>query len=229
MALGEYVEIARAESERGEVVVRESQGDGPTGLELRVNGIFVMDTIETSSETALAHEALRRLDEPSRVLIGGLGLGFTLAAVLADSRVEQCTVVEIEEALVGWMRDGTISHGPGLLADGRLTITVADVAVALSEARPASYDLVLLDVDNGPGYLVYDANAALYRRPFLESCRRAVDAGGVLVIWSADEASELFEAMEAVFGNCRAHSCEVELQDRQEHYWLYVSRVRSVS
>ncbi|CUR55174.1 putative spermidine synthetase [metagenome] len=229
MEPGEYVEIARAESERGEVVVRERQGDGPAGLELRVNGIFVMDTVETSSETALAHQALRLVEEPSRVLIGGLGLGFTLDAVLGDPRVEHCTVVEIEDSLVRWMRDGTIPHGPGLLADDRLTLTVADVAIALVEARPESYDLVLLDVDNGPGYLVYDANAALYRVPFLESCRQAVAPGGVLVIWSADEASELFAAMEGVFGNCRARACEVEVQDRHEHHWLYVSRVPSAS
>ncbi|MGD9957775.1 spermidine synthase [Nocardioides sp.] len=223
----EYAELARAESDRGDVVLRERAGDGPTALELRVNGIFVMDTVETSSETTLARQALRLLEEPRRVLIGGLGLGYTLSAVLADHRVEHCTVVEIEDALVGWMRDGTIGHGPAVLADARLSVTVADVAVALAETRPASYDLVVLDVDNGPGYLVYDANAALYREPFLATCRRVLDHEGVLAIWSADEAPELEAAMKGVFGNCRARSCEVELQDRQEHYWLYVSRVPS--
>ena len=79
------------------------------------------------------------------------------------------------------MRDGTIPHGPALLADERVTVVVADVAVALAEAAPASYDLVLLDVDNGPGYLVHDANAALYRAPFLETARAALRPGGVLV------------------------------------------------
>jgi spermidine synthase len=218
----DYTELARAESERGEIVLRE-RGE-PKAIELRVNGIFVMDTLEMSTERALAHQALRVLEDPDRVLVGGLGLGFTMHEVLADPRVEQCTVVEIEPALVDWMRDGTISHGPQMLADERLTITVADVAMALAEAAESSYDLVLLDVDNGPGYLVYDANAAIYREPFLQTCRRAVAPGGALVIWSADEAPELEAAMRNVFGNARARSCEVEHQDRAEHYWLYVAR-----
>lgn len=79
--------------------------------------------------------------------------------------------VEIEEALVGWMRDGTIAHGPGLLADRRVVVVMADIAIAPAEARPAAYDLILLDVDSGPGYLVHEANAALYAAPFLAEAR----------------------------------------------------------
>ncbi|MDN4171353.1 hypothetical protein QWY28_00190 [Nocardioides sp. SOB77] len=222
----EHVEVARAESERGELVLRERHPEqGPTSLELRVNGVFVMDTLETSTERALATAALALVEHPRAVVVGGLGLGFTMHEVLADSRVERCAVVEIEEALVGWMRDGTIPHGPALLADERVQLVVADVAVALAEARPATYDLVLLDVDNGPGYLVHDANAAIYREPFLRTARAALRPGGVLVVWSAAEAPDLEAAMAAAFGSARAHPHEVRLQEREEHYWLYAARV----
>ena len=109
----EYVEIARAESERGELVLRERRPeDGPGSLELRVNGVFVMDNVEVSTERALAREALALVDDPRAVLVGGLGLGFTMHEVLADSRVELCSVVEIEQALVDWMRDGTVPTVP---------------------------------------------------------------------------------------------------------------------
>ena len=109
----EYVELARAESERGELVLRQRRDDGAASvLELRANGVFVMDTAETTSEVALAAAALDLVDDPRDVLVGGIGLGFTMHAVLADPRVERCTVVEIEEALVGWMRDGTIQPRP---------------------------------------------------------------------------------------------------------------------
>ncbi|MDN4160147.1 hypothetical protein [Nocardioides abyssi] len=222
----EHVVVARAESERGELVLRERRSPhGPTSLELRANGVFVMDTLETSTERALAAAALVLVEHPRAVLVGGLGLGFTLHEVLADSRVERCAVVEIEEALVGWVRDGTVPHGPALLADERVQVVVADVAVALAEARPAAYDLVLLDVDNGPGYLVHDANAAIYREPFLATVRAVLRPGGVLVVWSAAEAPELAEAMAGVFGAAEAHPHAVRLQDRDEHYWLYVARV----
>jgi spermidine synthase len=224
----EYVEIARAESERGELVLRERRPEGaPTSLELRANGIFVMDTLETSTERALASAALELVEEPRAVVVGGLGLGFTMHEVLADSRVEKCAVVEIEDALVGWMRDGTVPHGPALLADQRVAVVVADIAVALAEARPSTYDLVLLDVDNGPGHLVHEANAALYDAPFLGAARDALRPGGALVVGSAAEAPELERAMGDVFGEAEARPLDVLLQDRDEHYWLYVARVRS--
>lgn len=222
----EYVEIARAETERGELVLRERRDNGaPTVLELRVNGVFVMDTLETGTERALAHEALALVDDPRTVLVGGLGLGFTLHEVLADPRVEAVTVVEIEQPLVDWMRDGTIAHGPKFLADGRVGIAVGDVAQVLAESPPDGYDLVLLDVDNGPGHLVHDANADLYRTPFLETLQRATR--GVAVIWSAAEAPELESAMRAVFGDVRALTYAVRLGERDERYWLYASTVPS--
>ncbi|RNL80877.1 spermidine synthase [Nocardioides marmorisolisilvae] len=219
----DHTELARAESPRGEVVLRErGQENGPRVQELRVNGVFVMDTLETTTERALATAALDLVENPRTVLVGGLGLGFTMHELLADPRVEACTVVEIEEAVVGWMRDGTIPHGPQFLADERLSIVVGDVAMALAEAADSAYDLVLLDVDNGPGYLVHDANEALYKEPFLTAAHRATRT--LLVIWSADEAPQLGAALEAVFGNAEATAFPVRLEDRSEHYWLYAAR-----
>ena len=119
------------------------------------------------------------------MVLGGLGLGYTMHELLADSRVEKCAVVEIEPALVEWLRAGLVPDGPALLADERVTVVVADIVVALAEAREASYDLVLLDVDNGPGYLVHAANAALYEPPALTDARRVLRPGGALVVWSA--------------------------------------------
>jgi spermidine synthase len=222
----EYVEVARAESDRGELVLRERREEGgPSFLELRANGVFVMDNAEFTSEEALASAALELVADPRQVLVGGLGLGFTLHRVLADLRVERCTVVEIEEALVGWMRDGTIAQGRSMIADERARLVVADVSVALAEAPAAAYDLVLLDVDNGPHFLVHESNAALYRRPFLEQARRVLRPGGALVIWSMDAAEELQETMSAVFDEVVARPQPVRLQERDEEYWLVVGRV----
>jgi spermidine synthase len=227
MAEVEYVEVARAESERGELVLRERRpaDGGPTSLELRANGVFVMDTVEVSTERAMARAALAVVEHPEAVVVGGLGLGYTMHEVLADFRVEKCAVAEIEPALVDWMRAGLVPDGPALLADERVSVVVADIAVALQEARAASYDLVLLDVDNGPGYLVHAANAALYEPPALTEARRVLRPGGALVVWSADEAPELEESLRTVFGAVEAQPHAVQLQDRDEHYWLYVARV----
>ena len=224
----EYAEVARAETERGELVLRSRRTESaPEVLELRANGVFVMDTAETASERALASAALDLVDSPATVLVGGLGLGFTMREVLDDPRVERCTVVEIEQSLVDWMRDGTIPHGPAMLADERLNVVVNDVALAFAEADEVAYDLVLLDVDNGPGYLVHDTNALLYRVPFLRDVRRVTRQA--LVIWSAATSAELEEALAEVFDEVRALPYDVRLGERSETYWLYVARVASAA
>jgi spermidine synthase len=222
----EFVEVARAESEHGELVLRERRENGaPAILELRANGVFVMDTAEHASERALATAALALVEEPRDVLVGGMGLGFTMHEVMADSRVQRCTVVEIEEALVGWMRDGTIPHGPTMLADERANPVIADVSVALPEADESSYDLVLLDVDNGPSFLVHESNARIYQKEFLQEVRRVLRPGGALVVWSMDVAPDLQSVLASVFDETDAQSQPVRLQDRDEEYWLLIGRV----
>lgn len=227
----EYTEVARADSPRGEVVLRQRRdrdaGPGAPGvLELRVNGVFVMDTLETSSERGLAAAALKQVAHPRQVVIGGLGLGFTMHEVLADHRVERLVVVEIEDALVQWMRDGTVPHGPSYLADDRVTVMNADIRLAMAEATVAAYDLILLDVDNGPGFLVHDDNEALYQAEFLGQAKEALRPGGALVIWSAAESPRLQAELQDVFGNVAAIPYDVTLQSREEHYWIYLARHR---
>ena len=226
----EYVEVARARSERGEVVLRRrpaphDAAGGTDALELRVNGVFVMDTAETSSETALARTALAQVASPRSVLVGGLGLGFTAHEVLSDSRVRHVVVAEIEGALVTWFRDGTIPHGPASCADGRLSITVADVQQVVAESSPQTFDLVVLDVDNGPDFLVFDANATIYESTFLHRVREVVRPGGAVAIWSSTESPRLVAAMTAVFGDCTSTENPVILQGREDVYWLHVGRV----
>ena len=223
----EYAEVARASSPRGDVVLRRrhdpERPDAPSVLELRVNGIFVMDTLESSSEVELARAALREAASPERVLVGGLGLGFTTHEVLADHRVRSVVVAELEDALVRWFRDGTIGHARSFLADGRLHLACASVQQVVAEARDASYDLVLLDVDNGPDFLVHDDNAAIYQAPFLHDVRRVLAPGGVAAVWSASRSAALEEALEAVFGHARTVRLPVTLQGRDEAYWLHLA------
>jgi spermidine synthase len=222
-------DVARATSDRGEVVLRRRHDpddpSAPAVLELRVNGVFVMDTQECSTEVELARATLAEVEHPARVLVGGLGLGFTAHEVLADRRVERLVVAELEEALVQWFRDGTIADAvPGPhLADERLVIACASVQQVVAEARDAAYDLVLLDVDNGPDFLVHEDNAEIYRADFLGEVARVLAPGGVAAVWSASRSSDLEQAMESVFGDARTVRLPVSLQGRDEAYWLHLA------
>lgn len=187
--------LGQAEGSAGEVVLRRrTEEDGTSAVELIVDGVFAMDDAEVSTERSLATEALRRCTgDRLEVLVGGLGLGWTAATALEDPRVAGVEVVELEPALVGWAAGGLL---PGLATplDGRLRLHVADVLDHLA-AGPDRWDAVLLDVDNGPGFLVHESNAALYRPAGLATALAALRPGGVLAIWSADPAPELVDRL----------------------------------
>lgn len=214
------IELARAESDRGEVVLRRRDDEA---LELRVNGVFVMDTAETSSERELADAALRLLD-PARLLVGGLGLGFTTAQLLTDARVRDVLVVEIEPAVVRWMREGTVPHGPHVLADSRVRVQVADVRQVVEAQPAASLDAILLDVDNGPDFLVLDTNMEVYQAEFLRRCLDRLRPAGVLLIWSSTRSKAFEEAVASVAGSWTVDTRQVDLAGRLETYSLYTAR-----
>lgn len=173
--------IARADTEHGEVALRR-RGDV---LELVVAGVFAMDTVDVTTEVELARSALAVHDAPARVLVGGLGLGFTVHQVLADPRVGRVDVVELAAPLVQWARDGVVPELAALEEDGRCRLWAADVADVLAEPRTdpphGPWDLVLLDVDNGPGFLLHEHNATLYAATGVHAAYRALAPGGRLV------------------------------------------------
>jgi spermidine synthase len=191
------VTVAREDTPHGEVALRR-RGEV---LELVVDGAFAMDTVDTSTERLLAETALAGVDRPRRVLDGGLGLGFTARAVLADPRVEHLDVVELAEPLVRWSRQALVPE-LARLEGPRCALHVADVADVLhGRAGPGGpWDLVLLDVDNGPGFLVHEHNAALYGTDALAAARAALRPGGALVVWSSHRAPELLAGLRAVAG-----------------------------
>jgi len=138
------------------------------------------------SEEVLAQLACEKIAgrKNPQLLVGGLGMGFTLAAVLArTTRDAQITVAELIPAVVRWNRDymGALAGFP--LSDARVRVLEADVAVAMQEAK--YFDAIMLDVDNGPSSFTCDANNALYSTAGLARAYAALKPGGVLTVWSA--------------------------------------------
>jgi len=147
----------------------------------------LMNSRDHASEDALAELACRRLvgrDRP-RLLIGGLGMGFTLAAALrALGEGAEVLVAELVPAVVAWNR-GPLGEQAGFpLADSRVAVREIDVACIL-QSQQGAFDAILLDVDNGPEGLTSEANDWLYGADGLSAAYSALSPGGVLAVWSA--------------------------------------------
>jgi spermidine synthase len=164
-----------------------------------VDGQVLMSSHRHASEESLATEALSRVARAHDVLIGGLGLGFTLRAVLdrvaAGARV---TVAELVPELVEWNRAHLSALHGDALSDARVRVQVGDVRLLLRRSA-ASFDAILLDVDNGPAALSQDTNRELYLERGVRDCHEALRPGGVLGVWSAGP-SDTYERLLARAG-----------------------------
>jgi len=147
----------------------------------------LMSSRRSGSEVALAELACARLaGRPrARMLIGGLGMGFTLRAALAQLPGDaEVVVAELVPGIVEWARGPMAALHGASLDDRRVRILVEDVARTIGGARRA-WDAILLDVDNGPEGLTIEANDGLYAADGLAAAREALRPGGVLAVWSA--------------------------------------------
>ncbi len=231
---------APGDEERRTVVAREQDGGAEVVLarrgtvtELIVDGVFAMDTVDTGTERALARRALDAWARGSshapagtggaRVLVGGLGLGFTTQALLDDPRVASVHVVELHGAIVRWARAGLLPLPASAIRDPRVAVSVGDVLDVLPGLAPGSLDAVLLDVDNGPGFLIHPANAAVYRPAFLGTVLRLLAPGGVLAVWSADRAPALADTLRLAGGACQEITLPAHREGRDLEYALYLT------
>jgi spermidine synthase len=154
---------------------------------IMAGSIELMNSRLSGSEEALATLAWERLGgrPRPRVLIGGLGMGFTLRAALAALPADaEVTVAELVPEVVAWARGPLAEVFQGCLDDPRTSVHTADVGPLIA-AAPAAWDAILLDVDNGPEGLTRRANDSLYDLQGLGRARAALRSGGVLAVWSS--------------------------------------------
>src|SRR5712675_2203158 len=154
---------------------------------MRLGQNELMSSRLSGSEEALATLACRRIEAVKRphLLIGGLGMGFTLRAALAVLGSEaRIMVAELVPAVIAWAKGPMAEVFGGSLGDPRAHILTADVADVI-QSHASAFDAILLDVDNGPEGLIRNANDALYDLKGLKAIRRALRPGGVLAVWSS--------------------------------------------
>ena len=192
---GRWVELSDARTPAGDrIVLRCRAGQ----FEIRFNGWELMSNRSHHSEDALAALACEHLNVPApRVLVGGLGMGYTLRALLDGlSAAAHVTVAELLPEVADWNR-GPLSHlASHPLEDARVTVLCRDVSGVL-RTSPGSYDAIVLDVDNGPDAVTFSANRQLYARDGLRLMRRALKPAGVLAVWSASHSRRFEDTLAA--------------------------------
>ncbi|RWA99382.1 hypothetical protein [Mesorhizobium sp.] len=179
-----WVQLDTAKTPDGDHELRLKQRGAEFSIMLGSNEL--MNSRLSGSEEALARLSCQRIAgrRQPKILIGGLGMGFTLRAALAELGADAGIVVaELVPAVVAWARGPMASLFGGCLDDPRLTIREADVG-QIVRSEVSAWDAILLDVDNGPEGIVHKANDALYSIAGLISARAALKPGGVLAVWS---------------------------------------------
>jgi spermidine synthase len=189
---------------RGELVLRRVGDD----YEVISNGTFLMDTRDGRSERLLVRAALDAMPSARSLLIAGLGVGFSLREAVADPVLERIDVVEIEQAVVQWHTSYLTRLTGEALADPRVSVVVADLATYVS--RPvATYDVMCVDVDNGPTWTVTEDNAALYGDRGTQALLDVLSPGGVLAVWSAMPVPDYEQRLRDLGCRVDVHSVEV--------------------
>ncbi len=194
-------------------------------LLIRADGYDLMSSEDDDSSRALATLALRALARPAtRVLVGGLGMGFTLRAALdgvgADAVVE---VAELIPAVAEWNRGPIAPVAKAPLEDPRALLYVGDVADRI-KASDGHYDAILLDVDNGPDALAHDRNEGLYGGRGLGRAHQALRPGGVLAVWSFSDDQGFTRRCQRAGFETRVEKVAASRKGRGRFHFVWVAR-----
>jgi len=188
----------------GELILLERRTTAGVQREIRIDGRFAMSTSDEHTSRLLAKASLGRLDqkESIRVLVGGLGLGLTLREALDDSRVRSVTVAEIEETIIRWNRTLLSDCSGGAIFDPRVRVFHGDVR-DLFGVSEGGFDAILMDVDNGPSFLLHEANISLYSEEGICAMQKSLVPGGVLAVWAGQPEPELERTLIKYFEDVR--------------------------
>ncbi len=205
---------------------------GTIVTEVTLNHEFLMSSLYTDSERALARTALQmHSGDGLRVLVGGLGLGYTAREALLSQRVTRVEVVELLPQVIDWLARGLVPLSSELqhamdseIGKGqRLVVTQGDVYRRLAGKPDELFDLILIDVDHSPEERLDEGSISFYTTPGLQAARRHLAADGVFAVWSYAESSPFADALREVFEQVRVEPITYDnrLIDQQQTDWLF--------
>jgi spermidine synthase len=195
--------------------------------EVTLNHEFLMSSLYTDSEQALASTAIAMHGgDDLKVMVGGLGLGYTAHAALSSESVAQVEVVELLPQVIDWLRQGLVPLSPELNGESRLVVTQGDVYQWLAGPPNELFDVILIDVDHSPDERLGEESMPFYTVRGLQAAKKHLAVGGVLAVWSYAESSPFADALREVFEQVRVEpvSYDNRLIDERQTDWLFFAR-----
>lgn len=193
---------------------------------ISMTGQELMHSKASASESLLGKLGVEHLNEDrlARVLIGGMGLGFTLRSVLESARPEVAVeLVELIPEVIDWNRAHLAGLNGSLMDDQRVQIRVEDVTKVIQSANPETYDAILLDVDNGPVAMVASSNKSLYGQSGVNAIKRSLTPSGRAVFWSAGQDDKFDRLLKRSGFNVRVVRAKVHETAKRAAYFLYIA------
>lgn len=197
--------------------------------EVTLNHEFLMSSLHTDSERELTRLALSRFPQSSdlRVLVGGLGLGYTAAAALDDSRVSVVEVVEFLPQVISWLEAELVPLAPRLVGDSRLDVIQGDIYQRLlAEPSHPLWNAILIDVDHSPEDRLADDDLGFYTSTGLRQAAKHLMPGGVLALWSYEGNQDLQNDLLAAFNTVEVLPVTYHNQHVSESFtdWLFLGQ-----
>lgn len=197
--------------------------------EVTLNHEFLMSSLHTDSERALAKFAIDRAEhEDVQILVGGLGLGYTAAAALESPSVGKVQVIELLPQVIGWMRDDLIPLSELLKNDHRFEAVQDDIySHLLCEPGERRWDAILIDVDHSPENQLSHNDHGFYSRSGLASAAKHLNPGGVIALWSYEGNQTLEDDMREVFSQVEIIPVSYHNQHVDQSFtdWLFLGKI----
>lgn len=215
--------VARLGAGEKEVQLQRSLIDGRWQYELIVNGVFIMASYNALSSIELSRLPLSEQDWQGcrpEVLVAGLGLGYTVREACSFTNVGLIDVVEINENVVALNRGPLTEINGNCLADPRVRVFEQDFFDYIGSCA-RKYDLICMDIDNGPMQLARNENSRVYLGGFFRRVKDRLRTGGMFWVWSCGESLELLQNMERVFDSAGERVIFEEVMGKSIPYYLY--------
>ncbi|KLU63914.1 spermidine synthase [Desulfosporosinus acididurans] len=206
--------IERCLTQRGELQLQKRNQD----YEIISNGVFLISTYNGDSERKLVTLALRFSSNPQKVLVAGLGVGYSLQEMLGETQVKEIVVLELETKIIEWNYTYFSPLMGNFLKDPRIRIIQEDLLTWLDSTED-KFDIICIDIDNGPEWTVMESNCRLYTGKGLYALSKILNPSGVVSFWSSSASENFHNRLKNYFSNVKEYQVESK---RGEPDYIYL-------